>query len=264
MAVVTALRTLPRLPRWPRRVAEGAWHILAGIAFLVRHPRLWPWAVLPAFLAVAFWFLGLVLGLFVAERVEPSFISPALHPILRFPLTWFLWVGLAVAGMVVGLATALVLVAPILEILSRKVELLVRGRVVDHSRGRRWEILQAVLGALFFLAAALVALPLPLIPMVGPFLAALWASHALALQQTEAALARRGLTFSERRDWHKQLRPESLGFGLAGIVIFLVPLAGFLLAPALAVAGTLFVLEMEEERELEGVSASAAAAVRGS
>ncbi len=244
---VTPSRTLSTLPNWPRRMAAGAWHVLAGIGFLVRHPRMWPLAALPAILAVLFWFLGLALGLFVAPRVDPYLVPRTLPGILRFPLTWLLWIGLAAAGMVVGLALALVISAPILERISRKVEQVVRGRVIERSRGTRWEILQSVRGALFFLAAALVALPVPLIPVIGPFLAALWASQALALQQTEAPLTRRGLDFFDRRQWHRQLRPESLGLGLAGIVLFLVPFASFLLAPALSIAGTLFVLEMEDE-----------------
>lgn len=246
---MTPSRTLSQLPNWPRRVAAGAWHVLGGIGFLVRHPGTWPLAALPAFLAVLFWFLGLFLGLFLGPKVDPLVIPRALPGLLRFPLTWLLWVGLAIAGMVVGLALALLLAAPVLERLSRKVEQTVRGTVVDRSRGTKWEILQSVKGALFFLAAALVALPIPLVPVVGPFLAALWASQALALQQTEAPLTRRGFDFYERRQWHRRLRPESVGFGLAGIVVFLVPLAGFLLAPALSVAATLFVLEMEEGRE---------------
>ena len=40
---------------------------------------------------------------------------------------------------------------------------------------------------------------------------------------------------------------SSLGFGLAGMVTLVVPFANFLLAPALAVGGTLLVLELEED-----------------
>ena len=237
---------MPSLPGWPRRIAAGAWQVLAGIAFLVRHPGTWPLAALPAVLAVLFWGLGGILGLFIAPRLEPLLISRSLPGLLHLPLTALLWIGLVGAGMVVGLASALLLAAPILERLSRRVEQLVRGHVIDRSHGAGWEAMQAVKGALFFLAAALVTLPIPLIPVVGPFLAALWASQALALQQTEAPLTRRGLDFAARRAWHKRLRPETLGFGLAGILIFLVPLGAFLLAPALSVAGTLLVLEMED------------------
>ena len=37
----------------PRRLAAGAWHVLAGFAFLARRPALWPLALLPAAIAVA-------------------------------------------------------------------------------------------------------------------------------------------------------------------------------------------------------------------
>jgi uncharacterized protein involved in cysteine biosynthesis len=39
---------------------------------------------------------------------------------------------------------------------------------------------------------------------------------------------------------------ESIGFGLAGLVTLLVPLAILLIGPALAAGGTLLVLEFEE------------------
>lgn len=232
-------------------MAAGAWHVLAGFFFLVRHPSLWPLAVLPAILAVMSLFLGLALGLFIAPRVDPVLIPRALPGILRFPLTWLLWTGLAAAGLGVGLAVALLLAAPVLDRLSQKVEGLLRGQIVNHSRGTRWEILQAVRGSLFFLAAALLALPVQFIPVVGPVLAAVWASRALAFQETEAPLTRRGLDFFERRQWHKLWRAESMGFGLAGLVILVVPLANFLLVPALAVGATLFVLEIEESQVAE-------------
>jgi uncharacterized protein involved in cysteine biosynthesis len=53
--------------------------------------------------------------------------------------------------------------------------------------------------------------------------------------------------FGARRAWHRKWRPESLGFGLVGLVTLIVPFANLLLAPALAVGGTLLVLELEED-----------------
>jgi CysZ protein len=81
--------------------------------------------------------------------------------------------------------------------------------------------------------------------LVGPVLAALWGAHALAFQAGDAALGRRGLTFREKRAWHRRWRAESEGFGLAGLVTLLVPFANLLLAPALAVGATLLVLDLE-------------------
>ena len=89
--------------------------------------------------------------------------------------------------------------------------------------------------------------PVRLIPLLGPPLGLLWGAHSMAFQQTDMPLARRGMDFGQRRAWHRQYRPESLGFGLVGLVFLIVPLANFFLAPALTVGGTLMVLELEED-----------------
>jgi CysZ protein len=87
---------------------------------------------------------------------------------------------------------------------------------------------------------------LGLVPVVGPFLSLLWGARAVAFQMTDPALTRRGLSFAEKRRWHRGWRAESLGFGLAGMVGLLVPLANLLLGPALVAGGTLLVLSLEE------------------
>jgi uncharacterized protein involved in cysteine biosynthesis len=81
---------------------------------------------------------------------------------------------------------------------------------------------------------------------VGPVAGTIWGAHALAFQQTDVPLARRGRDFRSRRAWHRRYRAESIGFGLAGLVTLIVPLANLLIGPALAVGGTLLVIEFEE------------------
>jgi CysZ protein len=107
--------------------------------------------------------------------------------------------------------------------------------------------MQSFRGTLFFLAAAPGVLLLGLIPLVGPPLAILWGAFALAFQQTDAALARRGLAFADRRAWHRYWNLESLGFGVTGLVTLIVPFANILVIPALTVGGTLLVLELEDQ-----------------
>jgi uncharacterized protein involved in cysteine biosynthesis len=141
----------------------------------------------------------------------------------------------------------MLLAAPILELLSRKVEAYVRVDVLEPEGGWRWELAQSFKGGLYFVAAAPGVLLLSMIPVVGPPLGMLWGAHALALQQTDVPLARRGMGFGARRAWHRKWRAESLGFGLLGLMTLIVPFANLVLAPALAVGGTLLVLELEED-----------------
>jgi len=236
-----------RLPGALRRAAAGAFFVPAGFALVLRRPRLWPYVLLPSFLAVALMAAGFVLGLFAIPGVETLF-APRLQAVpawLRVSALLALWFACLGSGLLLGLALALLVTAPVLERFSRRVESVVRGTAGDHDQGLRWEVGQSVRSAAYFLAAAPGVFLLGLIPLVGPVLGILWGAHALSLQQTEAPLTRRGLSFSARQRWHRRWRPESLGFGLAGLVTLFVPLANLLLIPALTAGATLFVLELE-------------------
>jgi len=248
-------------PGAARRLGAGAWHVLAGFGFLLRRPRLWPLALLPAVLAAACLVGGLLGAVYSIHWVEGLLVpSPEKAGTgLWFILTLVVYIGTIASGLVLGLAAALLLSAPVLERLSRTVDALVRGEPVDRSRGLKWELAQSFRGTLYFLAAAPGVFLLDLVPLVGPPLALLWGAHALAFQQTDATLARRGLDFAARRAWHRYWRLESLGFGITGLLTLIVPLANLLVAPALAVGGTLLVLELEDQLIPPDVAAPAAA-----
>ena len=220
----------------------------AGFGFLLRRPGLWPLAALPVVLAVVLVFLGLVLGVFAGARVEVLFApAPGSLPVfVELPVGLLLWTATLGSGVFLGLGIALVLASPILDQLSRQVEAQARGRVGDSGKGLRWEAGQAVRGSLYFLAAAPGVFLLGLVPIVGPFLSLAWGARAVAFQMTDPALSRRGLSFREKRGWHRAWRAESLGFGLAGMVVILVPFANLFLGPALVAGGTLLVLDLED------------------
>ena len=238
----------PRRPSLPLRAAAGAWHVPAGFGFILRRPGLWPFAALPAALAALLLLLGLVLGVFLGPRVEARF-APATGSVpvwVEVPVSLLLWTATLGSCVFLGLGIALVLASPILEQLSRQVEARARGRAMDAGKGLRWEAGQALRGSLYFLAAAPGVFLLGLVPVVGPFLSAAWGGRAVAFQMTDPALTRRGLGFSEKRRWHRAWRAESMGFGLAGMVGLLVPLANLVLGPALVAGGTLLVLDLED------------------
>jgi CysZ protein len=229
------------------RAAAGAWHVPAGLGFLLMRPGLWPFAALPVLLAVALVFLGLVLGVFVGARVESRFAPvPGSVPVwVELPVSLLLWTATLGSGVFLGLGLALALTSPILDQLSRQVEARAGGRTGESGKGLRFEVAQALRGSLYFLVAAPGVFLLGLVPLVGPFLSLAWGGRAVAFQMTDPALTRRGLSFAEKRRWHRTWRAESLGFGLAGMVGLLVPFANLLLGPALVTGGTLLVLALE-------------------
>jgi CysZ protein len=231
-----------------RRAAAGAWHVPAGFWFLLRHPRLWPLAALPAIVAAvlvgAFAFLGLLLAPRVHALALPE--TGRLPEWIALPASVLLWIATVGAAAFLGLGIALALASPLLEQLSRRVEAQARGLAPDASLGLVFEIGQSLRGALYFLAAAPVLFLLGFIPLVGPLLALMWGGRAVALQMTDPALSRRGMSFADKRRWHGEWRVETQGFGIAGMVGFIVPLANLLLAPGLVTGGTLLVLELED------------------
>jgi CysZ protein len=236
-------------PSPPRRAAAGAWHVFSGLWFLLRHPSLWPLAAVPTLLALVGLFGGLVLGAFSIRWFESNLLPAQgrMSPIASLLLTLAFWVGALSASVLVGLGIALLLASPALDALSRRVEERQSGGAPAAGAGMRWELTEAMKASLYFLAAAPIVLLLSLIPVVGAPLGLLWGGHALALQQTDSALTRRGLDFKARRGWHGRFRPESLGFGAAGLVVLLVPLANLLLVPALTVGATRLVMELDDQ-----------------
>ncbi len=235
-------------PGFLRRAAEGAWHVPAGFAFLFRHPSLLSLALVPLLLAVVGLVGGLVIGFLLGPTVDARFApSPErTSPWLVLLVSMLLWVGTIGASITLGFAFALLLSAPALELLSRRVEARVRGRADEEDKGLGFAVSQALRSGFYFLLAAPGVFLLGLIPVVGPFLAALWGARALAFQFTDPALGRRGLAFGDKRAWHRQWLPESEGFGLAGMVTLLIPFANLLVGPALTAGGTLLVLELED------------------
>src|SRR4029079_7249440 len=135
-----------------RRLGAGSWHVLAGFGFLLRRPRLWPLALLPAILTVACLSGGLLTALYAMHRVENALVPgpDKIGPTLGFALSLVVWIGTLISGLVLGLAAALLLSAPVLDLLSLKVDSLVRGERIDSSRGLGWEIWQSFRGTLFF------------------------------------------------------------------------------------------------------------------
>ena len=60
-----------------------------------------------------------------------------------------------VSALMLGVGLALVLTAPLLDLLSQRTERRVRGFTVDEGRGLHFELVQSLKGALFFALAVL-------------------------------------------------------------------------------------------------------------
>ncbi len=259
MGILVPFGTVPRgehegdVPTRPgvlRRAAAGAWHAAAGFGFLLRHPSLWTLALLPGVLASFLLACGLFAGIYAIPQFEAAILPDrqGLSDWLELPLLLSLWGGVALAGLITGLAIALVVSAPLLERLSWRVEEGVQGSP-ELAQPPRWKLVGSLTGTLYLAVLMPGVLLLGVVPLLGPALGGLLGAHALVFQLAEGPLARRGLDLSARRAWHRRWRAESLGFGLAGVAALLAPGVNILLAPtlapALAAGAALMVSELE-------------------
>lgn len=226
----------PRFLRRTRGITTGLFHVPSSFVYLLKRPSLWPLSVLPALATVLLAGAGLTAGFWFGPAIASGFIEG--EGVWTTLASIGIHIATVLGGGVAGLGLALLLTAPIQELLSQKVERQLRGELTGSGRGIRWEIAQALRGALYFLARAPLVFLLGLIPVAGPPLALLWAAHSLAFQQTDATLARHGLDFETRRKWHRRHRFESIGFGFAGLVTLLIPIANLLIMPVLVVGAT--------------------------
>ena len=231
------------------RFLAGVSYIPQGAWFLLRNTRLWPVAISPLLLAALLLVIGIFSGAFWAGRVEQSLFGGS----LRSAPAWFsfvmvtgLWAGSLAAGAILALALAFALLGPLFEKLSQKVEE-ISGLTVRGSKGLRWEIVQSVKTAAYFALSAPIAVLLGLIPFLGPLLSLGFTGHRVAFQSTDAVLLRRGMDFRQRREFHRRFRPETLGFGVASVLLF--PIMTVLAVPVFVVAATRLVNDLEGVRD---------------
>lgn len=237
---------LPR-PGLALRAAAGAWHVPAGLGFLFANRSLWSLALAPAAVAAVLLNLGLLAGAFLAPQIETRLAPSQAHlpAFLGVALTLSLWFGVIVATTALGLALTLLVTAPLLERLSRKAEAQLGGRGAGRMPSERWDVALSMRTGLVFVATALLALALATVPLLGPVLSAAVSAPLLAYQAIDPTLARRDQSFEERKAWHLRWRVEVVGFGLAALIVLLVPLVNAFLPPALAVGATRLVLDLE-------------------
>ena len=240
------------------RFLAGVSYIPGGAWFLLRNPRLWPVAISPLLVAALLLVIGVFSGAFWAGRVEQSLFGGSLRSVpawFSFVMVTGLWAGSLAAGAILALAVAFALLGPLFEKLSQKVEEL-SGLNVKGTKGLRWEIVQSLKTAGYFALSAPIAILLGLVPFLGPVLSLAFTGHRVAFQNTDAVLLRRGMDFGERQEFHRRFRPETLGFGVASVLLF--PVMTILAVPVFIVAATRLINDLEAVRDTPSEEETAA------
>jgi len=234
-----------------RGLLDGLTAPFRGLGFALAHPGILPWAMAPAaavvLLATGLGILGFALaGDFAPTPVEPW---PGWVEWARGPVAWageaLARIAGALLGVVLALALAGVVTAPLLDLLSERTEAAALGHVPP---GRPWSMfagdsLRSLRGAAFLLLVQVAVLGplfvLSLTAVGAPFFAAAGAWFA-GFGAADAALGRRRIGGRRRLRW--ALRRPGFVLGVGAPLALLPPLL-----PFAVVGATLAVLSDAED-----------------
>ncbi len=238
-----------------------------SISFLWRNRSLWSLAAVPALLSLlSFAGVGWVV---LSHGEQLGALTSSGLPILEV-VDWYqwIWIGPAkfalwlVSGLLFLLAVALlfllgflvanILAAPFLDLLSQRVEILVKGKGEEASEGF-WDVVKEVqrsifeeirrTGAFLLLQSAVLLLGfIPGLQILAMPLAIGIAVFFLTLDMASYALDRRRFSFAEKRRWLFSNRYSVVAFGSLAMFACAVPGVNWFVMPWFVTGGTLFVL----------------------
>jgi CysZ protein len=220
------------LPTW-RAFQNGLEAPWTGFQFMLSHPKLWRYGILPILLNLLI--TGLLLAILIGAGV---YLFTAVHPWFGDEWPWRIVEALAVVlilvvmialTVVAWMALQVILCSFFYERLAKQVELLLGvqpGELKDLPL-----LTQAVDSlndlfqlALFFVACVLVEF----VPLVGTVLGLCGSYYftctTLGLEFLSYPLAIRGLRRSERVRFAGKNRPATLGLGTAVMILVVVPI----------------------------------------
>ncbi|MBI1785103.1 EI24 domain-containing protein [Candidatus Sumerlaeota bacterium] len=225
---------------------------LRGISFLVRHPSLWVWGVLP-FLISAVLYIGAIYGCwrFAHGWLHDEFyVEGTAWKALGVLIEILFWIIILIFAALAFIPAATLVANPFNDLLSEKTERIYRGAEVDQpfSLGRLFRALHVGLAGeirRFVKVTVLLclALLLNLIPVAGQALASAASAFItisyLSLEYTSFSMDRRLFTWEQKKYFLRTHKARTLGFGAMAFFILTIPGVNALFIPISAVAGTL-------------------------
>ncbi len=227
---------------------------LRGLLVVARHPRLWVLTLLPILLTAALLTLalvGAVLGVDpLLHRLFPSLLPGLPYTFVRL-----------VAGVLLGIAlgttaymVALVLTIPIHDRLGEAVEraLGAHAAPLGLTESIVLSVRHSIAGFALWLTIESFLLPLPLLPVVGPPLAAtlgyLSTVWFLAHHLLDGPMSRRAMRFRQKMRFLYDHLPWIAGLGVAGTLVVPVPFLNLVALPLLIAGGATLWVELERDR----------------
>ncbi len=261
----------PNAPSLPQgnplaRFAAGFRFPFAGVRHVVAHPRLWPYAVVPAFLTVvmiggAVWLAWTRSPELTGTLLTPPGVDAARLAVFGWTLA-MIAVGLVtfVVGAVLCYALGTLIAVPFNDFLSQAVEESVLGsRNEPFTMGLflsdlRMSLGHSLLGVLAWLTAMVPVVLLNLVPVAGTLLAsglgALVTATFLAREMLDGPLSRDRLPFGVKLEVLKRDKVLTLGFGAGTAALLWVPGLNLVSMPCAVVGGTLLYCQLKRDGRL--------------
>lgn len=223
-----------------------------GFRMLREHPRLIPFAMMPAFAALllsalAFW---LVYRYGFSRELDPeSWYATA--------GVWVLKVVEFLAAIILSCWLVLLLGFPLCDPLTSRAEVILGAKT--QSAPFMEEVMRAVrstagmlalgLGGSIFLLMVGVIIPV-LAPITVPFTKFVWSPFFVAFDMSDPSLARRQLGFRQKLGVLLKHPVRTTSLGLVGMWMLAIPVVNFVGLPVAALAGVIHVRDLERERRL--------------
>lgn len=250
---------------------KGFGCLIEGFTYLVSHPKLWKWAVIPTLInlillivmiAVFAHYYGDIYGWLTAhlgrigiENPEHWYthVADALLWVLDLLFQLLIVILSLILLLIVSYVLGLIIAAPFNDALSERVETMVAGTepppfawkkfVVDLVRTIRIEALKAGI----LLAIPVVLFVLNVIPVIGSplyvALTLLFGSWDLGFAYADLPMGRRVLPFRERIAFGLKNKWAMVGLGSA----FVVPFFNLVFVAPMVVGGTLLYIEIHRQ-----------------
>ena len=233
--------------------------------FLISHPRLYPYVIIPFLINVIVFSLAVWLGLdFYKTTVEAMIpIGDAWYWSILY---YFLWlVAVLATALLVFFLFAIVgnlIASPFNDILSEKTEEIVTGvRRAEPFQLRQFlrESVHTLLDELLKISAFLFGMILLflflLLPAVGPvlysILSVIWTALFLVVEYTGYIFTRHKLVFKDQRQFIRQQKLASVGFGTGSLCLLAIPLLQFFTIPLGVIGAVHFWRDTQSTQLLE-------------
>jgi CysZ protein len=222
---------------------------LQGLKLLSK-PELRKFIIIPVFINLVLYSIGLALGYYYISDLIAQFIPDWLSW-----LEWLIWpvffISFFIACFFTFTILANLMAAPFYSRLAAKAQDLVTGQTNSVEELPVNQVIFSELKRAAYLISRMLPLLIlfiiPGINIIAPLLWALFGAWGMALEFMAYPLENQGLLFSEQKQQAKQRRFGVLGFGGITVIGLTIPVINLVVAPAAVIGATIYLDGISEK-----------------